>query len=103
MKFVKVFGLASVCAAGLVQTAAGTGRNPPCRFALQWSEGEVLERPDDFIWDLLYWEGNFHQNNVSYNAQNGMTYDGVQLNWETGVRTELHTFSAASKEVHHLH
>ncbi|KFA66944.1 hypothetical protein S40285_05738 [Stachybotrys chlorohalonatus IBT 40285] len=98
MKFVKVFGLASVCAAGLVQTAAGTGRNPPCRFALQWSEGEVLERPDDFIWDLLYWEGNFHQNNVSYNAQNGMTYDGVQLNWETGVRTELHTFSAASKE-----
>lgn len=48
---------------------------------------------------MLYWEGKFHQNNVSYNSENGMTYDGTQLDWTTGVATRKHGFSAASKEV----
>jgi hypothetical protein len=80
---------------------SSTSRNNPlsCRFALQWSQQEVLDNTDDFINDLLYWEGMFHQNNVSYNAVNGMSYDGTQLDWNTGTRTEKHPFSAASKEV----
>ena len=70
-----------------------------CRFALDWPQEKVLENTDKFIWDLLYWEGKFHQNDVSYNSANGMSYDGTQLDWVTGEPTKLHTFSAASKEV----
>ena len=70
-----------------------------CRFVLDWTQQDVLEHTNEFIWDMLYWEGQFHQNNVSYNTQNGMSYDGTQLDWTTGERTEKHTFSAASKEV----
>jgi hypothetical protein len=74
---------------------------PSCRFGLEWSQKDVLEQTDGFIWDLLYWEGKFHQNDVAYNTQNGMSYDGTQLDWKTGKRTKKHTFSAASKEVSH--
>ncbi|KAG5791156.1 hypothetical protein H9Q69_009806 [Fusarium xylarioides] len=71
---------------------------PSCRFGFEWSQKDVLQHTDDFIWDLLYWEGKFHQNDVAYNTQNGMSYDGTQLDWKTGKRTNKHTFSAASKE-----
>lgn len=74
-------------------------KTPSCRFGLEWSQKEVLNRPDDFVWDLLYWEGKFHQNDVAYNTKNGMSYDGTQLDWNTGKHTKKHTFSAASKEV----
>lgn len=72
---------------------------PKCRFASQWSQDDVLKNPSAFEWDLLYWEGRFHQNDVAYNTANGMSYDGTQLNWTTGARTKKHPFSAASKEV----
>jgi hypothetical protein len=72
---------------------------PPCRFALKWSQEQVLEHTDDFVSDLLYWEGKFHQNDIAYNAENGMSYDGSQIDWVTGENTKKHTFSAASKEV----
>ncbi|KAF7716682.1 Glucan endo-1,2-beta-glucosidase [Penicillium ucsense] len=71
---------------------------PSCRFAQQYTEKEVLEDPSNFIQDMLYWEGKFHQNNVSYNSENGMSYDGTNIDWETGERTVKHPFSAASKE-----
>lgn len=74
-------------------------KTPSCRFGLEWSQKEVLKRPDEFVWDLLYWEGKFHQNDVAYNTKNGMSYDGTQLDWNTGKHTKKHTFSAASKEV----
>ncbi|CEJ94702.1 hypothetical protein VHEMI10219 [[Torrubiella] hemipterigena] len=73
-------------------------RSPPCRFANNWSQKDVLQYADRFEWDMLYWEGRFHQDNVGYNVKNGMTYDGTQLNWTTGERTKVHPFSAASKE-----
>jgi hypothetical protein len=46
----------------------------------------------------------FHQHNVSYNTYNGMTFDGTLLNPVTGVHnsSELHTFSAPSKESLHM-
>ncbi|KAH8807307.1 putative GPI anchored protein [Xylogone sp. PMI_703] len=72
--------------------------NPYCRFAREWSQKRVLADPDGFINNLLFWEGKFHQNNVSYNSGNGMSYDGTQLDWVTGQRTTKHPFSAASKE-----
>ncbi|EKM82123.1 hypothetical protein AGABI1DRAFT_55288, partial [Agaricus bisporus var. burnettii JB137-S8] len=76
----------------------------PCRFASQWTSSQILSHPDSFEDALLYWEGKFHQHNVSYNAVNGMTFDGTLLDKVTGVhRVEgLHTFSAASKESLHF-
>lgn len=97
--------LALACAAtatlSLVEARPGYKRNdkPSCRFGLEWSQQDVLDHTDDFIWDLLYWEGKFHQNDVAYNTANGMSYDGTQLDWKSGKRTTKHTFSAASKEV----
>ncbi|KXN83534.1 hypothetical protein AN958_01243 [Leucoagaricus sp. SymC.cos] len=77
---------------------------PPCRFASQWTPERILASPQSFEDDLLYWEGKFHQHNVSYNTVNGMTFDGTLLDMTTGLyRVEgLHTFSAASKESLHF-
>jgi hypothetical protein len=91
---------AAIASALPAQSGRRSGSDiPSCRFALEWSQKEVLANPNGFINDLLYWEGQFHQNNVSYNTGNGMSYDGTQLDWETGQRTAKHTFSAPSKEV----
>ncbi|KAG5950484.1 hypothetical protein E4U53_004966, partial [Claviceps sorghi] len=73
-------------------------RLPNCRFAPSWSQKDVLRNPSGFEWDLLFWEGKFHQNDIAYNTVNGMTYDGAQLDWITGDKTKKHPFSAASKE-----
>lgn len=72
---------------------------PSCRFASKWTQQKLLANPRGFEQDLLFWEGKFHQDDVAYNAANGMSYDGTQLNWTTGERTAKHPFSAASKEV----
>lgn len=72
---------------------------PPCRFSLQYTQEEILKDPSQFASDLLYWEGQFHQNNVSYNSVNGMSYDGTLIDPTTGEATAKHDFSASSKEV----
>ena len=86
---------------GAVSASASTpGKHgPPCRFALDWTTEEILENTEDFISDMLYWEGKFHVDGIAYNKDNGMTYDGSQIDYVTGERTEKHTFSASSKEV----
>ncbi|OIW24776.1 putative GPI anchored protein [Coniochaeta ligniaria NRRL 30616] len=71
---------------------------PSCRYALEYSQKDILKDPRSFISDYLYWEGKFHQNNVSYNTENGCSYDGTQIDWSTGEATLKHSFSAASKE-----
>ena len=74
------------------------GTPPSCRFAPSYSQADILRDPSGFISDYLYWENRFHANNISYNTDNGMSYDGTQLNFTTGLATEKHPFSAASKE-----
>lgn len=76
----------------------------PCRFASQWTPSQILSSPSQFESSLLYWEGKFHRHNVSYNAVNGMTFDGTLLDVNTGLHKVegLHTFSAASKESLHF-
>lgn len=69
-----------------------------CRFSPSYSQDQILKDPNPFISDFLYWEGKFHQNNISYNANNGMSYDGTLLDETTGLATDKHPFSAASKE-----
>ncbi|CAG8058267.1 unnamed protein product [Penicillium salamii] len=73
-------------------------QKPSCRFAHQYSQKEIIRDPTAFINDLLFWEGKFHQNNISYNSNNGITYDGTNIDWVTGEATIKHSTSAASKE-----
>jgi hypothetical protein len=77
---------------------AKPGGPPKCRFSPTYTQAQILKDPSSFISDVLYWEGNFHQNNVSYNSYNGMSYDGTLLDEATGLATAKHPFSAASKE-----
>jgi hypothetical protein len=82
-----------------VVAASPVSTSPKCRFSALFTQDQILANPQPFISDLLYWEGKFHQNNVSYNAFNGMSYDGTLLDETTGLATAKHPFSAASKEV----
>jgi hypothetical protein len=75
---------------------------PPCRFSKDYTQAGILANPDSFISSVLYWEGKFHQNNVSLNTFNGMSYDGTLIDPTTGLATAKHPFSAASKEERHL-
>jgi hypothetical protein len=49
---------------------------------------------------MMYWEGQFHADDIGYNTANGMTYDGTLIDPITGRNniSEKHVFSAASKE-----
>jgi hypothetical protein len=88
----------------VIRSADATGQSVPCRFASHYTTSSILSDPDAFERDLLHWEGMFHQNNVSYNTLNGMTFDGTLLNPVTGIHdtSGIHTFSAPSKESLHM-
>ncbi|KAH7420027.1 putative GPI anchored protein [Cadophora sp. MPI-SDFR-AT-0126] len=73
-------------------------QHPKCRFSPLYTQSSILKNPDPFISSFLYWEGKFHANNISYNTLNGMSYDGTLIDPTTGLATEKHPFSAASKE-----
>ena len=73
-----------------------------CRFAHDWTQKEILRNTEDLISEVLLWEGKFHQNDVAYNEENGVSYDGALLDWVTGEAITTKTFSAASKEVSSL-
>lgn len=97
MRFTQAsLGLACATLATALPSQSG---EPSCRFAQQYTQQQILKDPSNFINDMLYWEGKFHQNNVSFNSNNGMSYDGTNIDWVTGERTVKHPFSAASKEV----
>lgn len=93
-------------ATSLTIRAGDATSQPPCRFAPLYTQSEILQNPEPFIQDLLYWEGHFAQPGVGYNGANGMTYDGTLLNQFTGLAVAnaagRHNFSAASKESLHV-
>ncbi|THC93507.1 hypothetical protein EYZ11_007031 [Aspergillus tanneri] len=62
---------------------------PTCRFALKYSQEDILWDPSGFVSDYLYWEGQFHQHNVAYNADNGMALDGTQIDWTSGAAPDV--------------
>jgi hypothetical protein len=72
----------------------------PCRFSPKYTQDDIFRNSTAFVNDIFYWDGQFHQDGVGYNSQNGLTYDGVLLNQTTGLAnmSERHDFSAASKE-----
>ena len=97
-----VYFLLSVLFTG--QTTAEN--NPTCRFAPLFTKHEIVQNPEPFISDVLYWEGKFAKPGVGYNGENAMTYDGTLLNFKTGLEWKhargRHNFSAASKEALHV-
>eukprot|EP01121_Diplochlamys_sp_Union-15-3_P001464 TRINITY_DN11268_c0_g1_i1.p1 TRINITY_DN11268_c0_g1~~TRINITY_DN11268_c0_g1_i1.p1 ORF type:complete len:532 (+),score=71.97 TRINITY_DN11268_c0_g1_i1:51-1646(+) len=79
---------------------------PTCRFALKYTTDEISSCGScrtQFIQDVMFWEGHFHQPGVGYHAATGLTYDGHGINYTTGELADpLHYWSAASKESIHL-
>lgn len=82
----------------ILSLIASVVATPSCRFARNYTTASILSNPNPIASDLLYWEGKFHADNVSYNAATGLSYDGTLLDPTTGVHTAGHPFSAASKE-----
>lgn len=70
-----------------------------CRFVQDFTQSDILEDPSGFLDEYLYWESKFHVPDIAYNPDNGMTYDGSQIDWTTGLATTRKDFSASSKEV----
>eukprot|EP01102_Stenamoeba_stenopodia_P001672 TRINITY_DN11510_c0_g1_i1.p1 TRINITY_DN11510_c0_g1~~TRINITY_DN11510_c0_g1_i1.p1 ORF type:complete len:553 (+),score=122.93 TRINITY_DN11510_c0_g1_i1:63-1661(+) len=79
---------------------------PNCRFAMQYTVDDLLSNETalaDFIDSILYWEGQFHQDGIGYDAQYALTYDGHAIDYLSGEAiSPLHTFSAPSKESIHV-
>lgn len=77
-----------------------------CRFAPSFSIQDLLhskERRQEYISNVLYWEGMFHTDGVGYSASSGLTFDGHAINYTTGeLANPQHFWSASSKESIHL-
>lgn len=79
---------------------------PDCNFANKYSSDELIKdsgKRNEFLMAAAYWEGRFatHGNGLNVNA--AVTYDGTQIDEDTGLQhAPLHDFSAASKESIHL-
>jgi hypothetical protein len=70
--------LATLC--GLFATVS-TADN--CRFAMSYTFEEIWNDPqaqEQFLSDVMYWEGNFAKNYIGLNVASGLTYDGHGLN-----------------------
>lgn len=81
-------------------------KTPDCDFANKYSLDELIsdsEKRNEFLMAAAYWEGRFATNGNGLNTKVGVTYDGTQIDENTGLQhAPLHDFSAASKESIHL-
>jgi len=79
---------------------------PSCRFARQYTTTQLISNAtarQEYLKNVMYWEGKFHADGVGLNTASGLTYDGHSLNFTTGeIFGEPHLFSAASKECIHV-
>lgn len=91
--------LLALATASAAYASPHSKKEPKCRFALDWTTEEIVENPDKFAWDMLYWEGQFHRDKIAYNADNGMTLDGRYIDYKSGEPITEKPFSASSKEV----
>mmetsp|Transcript_29635 Transcript_29635/g.45797 ORF Transcript_29635/g.45797 Transcript_29635/m.45797 type:complete len:515 (-) Transcript_29635:296-1840(-) len=76
----------------------------PCQFAGSFSISNLTteEEQQRLMGCVVEWESNF--GNIGYNHNNGMTFDGHELDYTTGeLAPPLHYWSAASKESLHLY
>jgi len=78
----------------------------PCRFAHLYTVSSLMSSPAaraEFMRSVCTWESQFHSDKVGINEASGLTYDGTQIDFDTGKpHTPLHDFSASSKESLHV-
>ncbi|KAM9972183.1 hypothetical protein ACTFIW_003540 [Dictyostelium discoideum] len=88
----------------IISAIVNVNSQTTCRFAPTYTLNDIINSNNQsFINDVLFWEGNFHSNQVGVNYECGYTYDGHELNYITGeLDSPLHEFSAPSKESIHL-
>lgn len=90
----------------IIQVIYSLSAAPSCRFAFDYTADELLSSVDvqeKFLASVMYYEGQFHKDQVGYCAANGLTYDGRAINITTGeIADGLHEFSASSKESVHV-
>lgn len=77
-----------------------------CRFADLFTIDDLISNRNDslhrFKMQMFYWEGLFGYG-VGYNQQLGITFDGHEIDYQTGdLHEHLHFFTAASKEAIHV-
>lgn len=70
-----------------------------CWFVLDWIMEEIIKNLDKFVWDMLYWEGQFYCDKIVYNVENGMIFDGWYIDFVMGEFIIEKLFSVLSKEV----
>lgn len=79
-------------------------QKPTCRFSKSFSSNSLLNdlwAREKFIKHVAYYEGMFGK--IGVNEKTGLTYDGMAIDYETGLPNESpHIWSAPSKESLHL-
>ena len=89
----------------LVLGVAHATNNDTCRFALRYAKEDLVSNADirlDFLEQVFTWEANFVRQ-LGVDPKSGLTFDGQQLDVETGLpRGDPHLFTASSKESIHL-
>lgn len=89
----------------LCYAAVSSAGHSSCRFATKYSckDFQNPQVVDEYLSNVMHWEGQFAQPGIAYNAKSGYTYDGHPIEYSTGnLYGEPHTFSAPSKESIHL-
>eukprot|EP00981_Chlorochromonas_danica_P007263 scaffold1623_cov165-Ochromonas_danica.AAC.15 len=82
------------------------GDKGSCQFAHLFDCKDFLQSPQrvqDYLDNVMKWEGEFAQPGVGYDPLSGHTYDGHPIDYQTGeLYGEPHLFSAPSKESIHV-
>merc|ERR1719150_2114523 len=79
--------------------------SPVCRFANKYDTRQVLNdeiKRTQFLEEYVFWESQFIQSGVAYDADTAMTYDGSIVDLTSGVLNANRKWSAASKEALHF-
>ena len=73
----------------------------PCTFARDFTTNDLLTNKtalETYLLLVAQAEHVFHQDQIGLNEHCGHTYDGHEIDYDTGLSAgQLHTFSAASK------
>lgn len=56
-----------------------------CRFAFDFTQEQIRQDATDFVTNIFYWDGQFHQDGVGYDHSTGVTIDHVLLGYATGL------------------
>lgn len=91
--------------AAVVFGVVNATNNDTCRFALKYTKEDLVSNADirhQFLDQVYTWEAKFVKE-LGVDPKSGLTFDGQQLDVETGLPIgKPHLFTASSKESIHL-